>query len=174
VAVEATQAGETVSCTCGKVLTVPALRLVRQFPIADMDTARPRRPRRSWTRTRRLLFAAGLALLFGGAATAIYNQALRTRLVTEEFSWDVLDEAHASIDGSSPTETFEFWKVFRESEIGPYSPPLFVVHRLISAHLRRYVVAGLSVAGMGLFVMLVALVARGRAQPRPVRTQPSA
>ncbi len=136
------------------------MRLVRQLPPADRVAAVPRRPARLWPRAQRILFAAGLAVLFVGTATAAYYQWIRMQLQTEEFVWDDLEGACATIAQMNIDEAWELWTIMRDTDIGPYIPPIFVEHRRFAAELLRYVLGGSAAAGVGLVLMLLAVLLR--------------
>lgn len=170
VPVEASQAGQRVRCSCGQMLDVPTMRLVRQLPPATRPAPGTRRPTRSWPLAQRLLFACGLAMFFGGGMAVAYYQWIRSQLQTEEVAWDDLEGAMAAIAELNIEEAWEFWTIHRDLEIGPYSPPPFVIHRLADVTLTRYVTLGAAVAAGGLLLMLLGVVLRpaaARARPRP-------
>jgi hypothetical protein len=166
VAVEVSLAGQTVRCACGNVLEVPAMRLIRQLPMADAATSN--RPPRdlSWSLPQGLLFAVGLALMVGGLATAAYFQLGRARLDTDEKPWDNIAQAHRTIDQMNIDQTWELWKIVRTERIGPYVPPAFVMYRYVSAYWLKNVISGMVVAVVGLVVMLSAFFARSKAKSR--------
>jgi hypothetical protein len=169
VAVEPAQAGQSVRCACGRMLEVPAMRLVRQLTPAARDAAGARRAAPSWPRAQRMLFAAGLALLVGGAATAGYYQWVRMQLQTEEVPWDDVQGACATIERMNISDAWEVWTVMRDVDIGPYAPPIFVHHRRIAVELLRYVIMGSAAAGVGLVLMLLAVAVRPAAGSTPRR-----
>lgn len=170
VAVEAAQAGQRVCCTCGRMLDVPTMRLVRQLPPADRAAAGARRPAPTWPLAQRLLFACGLVVLLGGAATAAYCQWIRSQLYTQEYVWDDVERACAEIAKMNIDAAWTLWADQRDQAIGPYEPPVFIVHRHLAALLWRYVLLGFVAAGAGLGLMVLAAVLR----PGAVRARPRA
>ncbi len=172
VAVAPSQAGQRVRCACGRTLDVPAMRLVRQLPPAEDAATRPRRAASAWSRAHRLVFVLGLVMLASGAATAGYYQLVRAQLVTDEFLWDDLEGACATIDRLTADDAWDVWVALRDLGIGPYAPPIFVHHRRIASQLMRYVIGGAAVAGGGLVVMLLPLV--WRPAPRRAPRRPAA
>lgn len=166
VAVEVGQAGQSVRCTCGNTLAVPAMRLIRQLSPASATTSTTHLRDRTWSRTQRLLFTGGLAVLVGGLGTAGFFQLGRAGLETEAIPWDNLERSRQDIDQMSIGETWELWTIARTDAIGPYAPPLFIRHQFLSAKWRRVVVGSLVVAAVGLVVLLSAFLGRRRAKPR--------
>ncbi|MHB8863379.1 MAG: hypothetical protein ACYC6N_13305 [Pirellulaceae bacterium] len=169
VPVETSQAGGTVRCSCGNALDVPPMRLLRQLAVADAAVATKVSRQRSWSIFQGLFFAIGLTFLVGGLLTAAYYQWGRMRLDVQERTWDDLTEDHATIDAWHIDEAWDVWRKMRNDSIGPYTPPFFVVNRLVSAYWYKYVVAGLIAAGGGMLFLLVAFVAGYAKKPRARR-----
>jgi hypothetical protein len=169
--VEVTQAGQKVHCSCGASVEVPAMRLIRNLPVAD--PASPVRTSRgsSWPLLASLLFAVGMLLFVGGLGVAGYYQLGRANLSTDEFKWDGLEEAHTHIDKFSIEESLSFWKLISTNPIGPYDPPYFVWHRLYSDIWLRNVLGSLVVAAVGIVLVAVAFLVRSakRRTRRPTR-----
>ncbi len=167
---EINQAGRSVRCTCGNSLDVPAMRLIRQLPVADAAVPPKFRRERSWSIGRSLLFACGLSLLVGGLVMAAYYQWGRANLDTEETTWDVLPEDLKSIDAWTIGQAWDTWREVRNEPIGPYTPPAFITYRYISAFWLTRVIRGLVIAGLGLLVLLSACVAGFVMGPRARHT----
>ncbi|MHB8972155.1 MAG: hypothetical protein ACYC3X_06590 [Pirellulaceae bacterium] len=170
VPVEISQAGQTARCGCGNTLNVPAMRLIRQLPVADAAAPSKFRNERSWSVLQGVLFASGLTLLGIGLAMAAYYQWGRSSLDTQERPWDNVAEDHKSIDAWSIDQTWEAWKNVRGESIGPYTPPAFVAYRFISAYWLRNVFKGLMVAGVGSLLLVSAFLAGFLTKPRARRT----
>lgn len=142
------------------------MRLIRQLPVADVPQSSKVRRERSWSISQGLLFAIGLALLGGGLATAAYYQWGRASLDTEERPWDDLAEDWKAIDAWGIDQAWEAWREVRDKPIGPYTPPVFISHRYISAFWLTRVIRGLVIAGIGLLVLLSAYVVGFVMKPR--------
>ncbi len=169
--IEVSQAGQTVRCSCGAHVEVPAMRLIRSLPV--VETIGPAKPSGDspWPILSSLLFAVGMLLFVGGLGVAGYYQWGRTNLFTEEVKWDNLEESHARIDSFTISETWEGWKVLRDGSIGPYAPPVFVVHRFVSEYWLKHVLGSLIVAAVGLALVVFAFISRSatRRRGRPSR-----
>ena len=158
--VEVSQAGQTVRCSCGAGVEVPAMRLIRSLPVAE-PTSPSKLPRESsWPLFASILFAVGMLMFVGGLGVAGYYQWGRTNLYTDEMKWDNLEESHARIDGFTIEEAWEGWTILRKDSIGPYTPPVFVVHRLFSEYWLKYVFGSLIVAAVGFALIVVAFISR--------------
>jgi hypothetical protein len=162
VAIEISQAGQSVRCPCGNMLDVPTMRLIRQLPPADASPSHKRLRDRSWSLTQRLLFAGGLAIFVGGLGIAGIFQAGRSGLDTKESRWDNLERAYQDIDSMTINQTWDLWAMVRTDSIGPYSPPPFIWNRLLSDAWLKTVVVSLAASAVGLVLMLSALFLRPR------------
>ena len=98
VAVEVSQAGQSVRCPCGNTLDVPAMRLIRQLPPAVRRTSTNAMRDRPWSLHAASALRRGLAVLVGGLGTAGFFQVGRADLETEEVPWDNLERSHQDID----------------------------------------------------------------------------
>ena len=150
--IEVSQAGQVVSCSCGAQLDVPTLRLLRQLKPVAATAAVQARPVRNWSAASRILFALGLAVAAFGLWRAAYYQWGRSSLDTEAVAWDyTLDANISQLSNMNLDDAWKNWEQVRESGIGPFRPPPFVMSRMISAHLKKTVVTGLWIA-LGGFV----------------------
>ncbi len=158
-AIETSQAGQTVRCVCGKSLEVPTMRHIRQLaPIHDEGTKTARTS--SWSPVYGMLFAAGLATMAIGLGIAGYYQLGRSQLDTrEDPNWDNLSSALATVDRLTVDQTWESWLRLRDEEVGPYDPPRYIVHRQASVTWWRSVVQGLIIAGVGILLSIGSYVA---------------
>ncbi|NLX55210.1 MAG: hypothetical protein GXY58_08860 [Planctomycetaceae bacterium] len=165
-AIEVSQAGQSVQCTCGKTLDVPTMRLIRQLPPADEVPEKTRVRDRHWSLRQRLFFSCGLALLMGGLLSAAFFQMGRAGLETEERPWDNLERAYQDIDTMDIEQTWELWTNVRNESIGPYNPPPFIRHRLWSARWYRSITISLIVSAIGLVLTLSSFLARPQSPAR--------
>ena len=90
----------------------------------------------------------------------------RAGLETEEVPWDNLERSRQDIGQMNIGETWELWTLARTDSIGPYNPPLFIRHQVLSARWLRVVVGSLVVAAVGLVVLLSAFLVSPRAKSR--------
>jgi hypothetical protein len=166
----ATQAGETLRCECGKSLTAPTLRELRQLEPAA-DTAPAPRRRLAWSPTQGVLFAlGGVLVLVAGVIlgmTAFQRQQLRTdkpRIIPES-----MDVYLAEIDTNTPLQNFEVWQTEILQEGLQRQPPEYVLHRQVARVLRWImIIAGTGGAiGLGMIIAAFVLRPRGAGAARP-------
>lgn len=99
--VSATQAGETVRCSCGAEVTVPNLRELTRFEVAEAPQTKRSRRRRSWTKRQGwILLGAMIAVMALGMAALI--EGTRPRL--------------ADVQELRPIEV---WTIWRDVARGP-------------------------------------------------------
>ncbi len=112
-----------------------------------------------------------------GLAAAAFYQWNRTYLNTEQYAWDTrLDSDLELLENMSLTDAWANWLLIRDSGIGPYIPPMYVRSRMVSQYWWKYVKVGLSMALVGLVVLLSAFVIPRRdtsQRRRPPRKRPS-
>jgi len=111
---EARQAGETLTCACGRTIDVPTLRGLAQLPQVQQQTATGRR----WTRTQGLCFLAGVIwLAVGGVATwQFWSWAARPAEI-QKFD-HIADDFSSRVDRLTPSESFTYWRMFRDQSTG--------------------------------------------------------
>jgi len=166
--VDASQAGQSVTCQCGQQLEIPTMRAIRQLPPLREATAPPRRPTSGWSTAQRLVFALGLAVAVPSFLLAGYFQWGRTYLNTEEIPWDQRLETDLDmLENMNLEEAWENWKKVRDTDIGPYRPPHFIRARMISQWWKDIVLVSLGVGGAGVLLMGIAFLL-----PRPHRGPP--
>jgi hypothetical protein len=105
------QAGEQVTCVCGKSLSVPTLRGLRQLELAPLEAEGKAKP--GWSRVHGAIFAGGLLLAGVGIALISYYlfryaQLGGTELAVDR-SADVVSGMSAQIDQLSPVQALEMW-----------------------------------------------------------------
>ncbi|MBM4087940.1 MAG: hypothetical protein FJ276_00705 [Planctomycetes bacterium] len=166
--IDVAQAGGSMRCRCGRDLEVPALRHIRQLDLATDDPGVTGRRGASWGLRQGALFAAGAVLIAIGLTAAAYYQWHRWRLDVDAVAWENLDEELKMIDQASINQCWTTWLKIRDAEIGPYNPPEFIMNRAVSAAWLKIVIGGLSVAALGLVLVVSAfLVPSSRADERP-------
>ncbi len=173
IAIEVSQAGQLVHCSCGTQLEVPAMRLIRQLKPAGADVQVRTKPVRRWSVAARVLFTLGLAVAVFGLSRAAYFQLGRSSLDTQEVAWDrTLDSDIAKLANMNLEEAWKNWELVRDSGIGPYQPPPFIVSRLVSTYLKNFVLAWIGIALGGLVAVGVALLLPRKVVASPDRRAP--
>ena len=122
------QAGQEVACaSCGKPLTVPTLRGLRDLESAPPETSGGSQ-RGNWSPLRGAIFSGGLllallAFLFAGYQLWSYA-AVST--MTTDYSDEVTELEEAQIDEMNPADMYDMWHAIEEHGIGPKQVPIWV------------------------------------------------
>lgn len=147
------QAGQQISCECGKELQVPTLRGLSELPLAEEKgvDASQSSAWKGW-RAPTLATCSGLlvlSLLYSGYA---FLQSFRNDLnySTEDF----IAEGDAAIDTFGPDELSITWTDFQTLGLRNRASPMFHVYNLYSEEQKVKGFAGLGVSA--LFALLVA------------------
>jgi hypothetical protein len=161
VEIEATQAGQRLSCACGTELEVPSLRGIRALrPAATVGAPR----RRRWSPGRGWLFVVGLLLAvlsFIVGALNLGASAALPELIPPEAPMATIA---AEVDAAGPAELLWRWKELRDKGLGPYQLPPHVQVELAAAHHRRMAVGSLLLCLVGVSLAFGAWLARGGRQ----------
>lgn len=158
IAVDVSQAGQQLTCECGKLVDVPTLRGVRALEVVE-DTASGSRKPAEWDASRGLIFAGSLILFFIGVAVTYYGyEGLRTTPdITREVEKQSFDKA---IDDMSLDEIYETWKVIREQGLGERGQNVYVQIRGFRTGRKRLVGIGIGFCVIGLFGTVGATLVR--------------
>lgn len=160
VVVETTQAGETVSCQCGRTLEVPTLRALRQLePAVEDGPARPTRD--TWSIRQGILFGIGLVVLLAGAITAGLSYYQRSQVDTFMPSEEIIDQWVREVDQWPAERLWAFWVEVRDDKL----PPVLSPHMQRVSHARqlmRFTWSGIAVSVLGLIVVVSALLIGSR------------
>jgi hypothetical protein len=148
IAVDVSQAGQQITCECGKRLEVPTLRGVRELEPAP-ESAASSRPA-EWDASRGMIFAGSLVLFLVGAAISFLGyQGLRTTPnITREIEKESFDK---SIDEMSLEEAYETWEHVRDHGLGPRGQNVFVNIRNYREGRQRMLILGIALCVFGLF-----------------------
>lgn len=134
VRVEAAQAGGQAACGCGKTLTVPTLRALRQLEVAEPDEAATKRATRGgWSPLQGALFSIGIIVACVSLVVLAYN--LRDFLGASTWTEDqtpLVNELEAeTIDQFSLLESVAAYEQLRDEGLGVEAPPVWVIARQV-------------------------------------------
>jgi hypothetical protein len=138
--VNATQAGETVQCTCGASLTVPSLRELPNLELAPSTTANRKSRKRPWSK-RQGWILLGAFLVAAAVGLLGFLQLTRPRL--------------AGIESLSPIQVWSLWQDLRRGPDRNLSPTEQRFLELLGIH-RVWQTALLAAAATGVVMMAVA------------------
>ncbi len=160
VIVSTRQAGESVSCDCGKPLEVPTMRELRQL---DPVPAQSAASKPTWTAAQGLLFAAGALMTVIAAGSALWLTSLLRRVDTRqpdvgevEFQYD--------IETFSLSQTWDMWKQYSLLDIEDRPTPYHVLNRGYAANLRRWLLVNAVIGGIGVAAIVGAVIFWPRAR----------
>jgi hypothetical protein len=150
--VSPSQAGGQVACSCGKLLSVPTLRGLRELEIAPSTAPAP--VTSGWSPVHGAIFASGLVvaaigLVFLALSGLQYLQIKGFRL-TEDFTQNVVSNEMLRIDALSPLQALEEWHENIEHGLGEQEePPWSKYKRLADFNVSRIKFAAVAlVAGV--------------------------
>jgi hypothetical protein len=169
IAIDTSQAGQRVTCgACGKSQDAPTFRGIKALPLAEEKASgleAGRRPEAPWSPLQGFLFAAGLLLLLVGVSGAGYCIHVVREINVPQPTAEDFELFDAQVDKLKIDELYEGFLQARKLGLGPAEPPLYVVAQRVEAAYTRYALISAGVAGLGLLLAAVSLVAGGLAQP---------
>lgn len=155
VAVEVTQAGQRVTCSCGKQLAVPSLRAIRQLPPAT-NVSNPQKARLpTWNPIKGVLFAVGAVLVIVGVATAVYSYSIYQQASAFQPSETAYSETLVMIDKMTPSEVFDAWHHITEQGLEPAGSSPFAKAQEVALEKRRMMSIAVAMTVAGLLCALV-------------------
>ena len=160
VPVDASQAGQLVTCPCGKQLEVPTLRGIRELaPAEGIDDSVPRES--DWGPIRGAVFVVSLVSLLVGMGLAAYGyqQMIKVADVSRDQEQQIFARA---IDQTTPTELFTAWQRMREEGLGPKDNNPFVSARRDRRRMKTLLIVGVVIGVAGLFGTIGPLLLRGK------------
>jgi hypothetical protein len=169
VAIELSQAGQTVSCSCGKQLAVPAMRLIRQLPIDKVNTATPP-AKAEWNPAKGATFALAMLLLLSGIVIAIYTYPTQTAMSKFKPVPELFEKSQKTIDVQTPEELWDLWNAIVSHGIGEHDASPFVYASKEANRLGIILIISIGMIIGGVVLAIVSLLLPGR-QPA---TKPSA
>jgi hypothetical protein len=159
--VAASQAGETVVCECGRSLSAPKLRELRQLETQAVEEDRP--GGRAWSPLQGGLFVAGAVVLLISICVLAYTELQRRSLMTEkpEFNPEFVQQHLAQIDSNTPAENLDVWRhEILEHGLERPGDPAYLVHREADEILTRRLMISGATAAVGLALIIAAFVIR--------------
>ncbi len=157
-------AGEKISCTCGNILDIPTLRVVRQLPPAP-DEQHLRESAGNWNPWLGAAFAMGFTLVvIGGAVTGWLGYQISQNQIeapTVEDVYKVPPEIilNIKLDDLKPGELFEYvWIPLRENELPNRRTPAYLLAREKNNKHYFWMIIASSVIVFGLIESVLAVV----------------
>ena len=158
------QAGQEVSCVCGKILSVPTLRAIGQLEPATSETLeKAGRESGSPNVARNLACAVLMAVMMGGLVFAAYNFYYRVQIDTSYGLEQHLEQSAEYVDTLSPGEVWGLFVSVENLGLGERIPPDYQVQIEVAKRLDASIRNSLIVSGVCLFAFLGVLLVT---QPR--------
>lgn len=156
------QAGDTLTCECGRTVTAPKLREMRLLePAPEPKAGGP--PRASWSPIQGALYATGGGIVALAALALLVVSLQRSQLQTEAppLIPDKVEEYLGEIDRNTPLQNLEIWKnEVLDEGLKREGDPIFVTHQRADAILRKITIAAGSVGAFGMALIVAAFVVR--------------
>ena len=149
------QAGETLTCSCGATVDVPTLREIRQLDTAA-DEAPTQRPA-AWNPTLKALFVAGMLMLAFGALGHWRVEPQRSVLVTDRPKiQEVSDE---DLENLPLMRAWSIWEAYRDVSLESREiTPMFLANRAKHRELSLYLYFFWGLGGVGIILIVASLV----------------
>jgi hypothetical protein len=152
VRIAVSQAGGQVSCVCGKSLSIPTLRGIRQLePVED----RVSKPAAAWSPVQGVLFSGGMILATVGAVLMVWYliQYARIGPFAVDLSDNFIQGGAAHIDTLSPADLLDVWtKEVLEEGLGEPEKPYWVTAKEKVAEYFWWIKLGGGAMGVGLLL----------------------
>ena len=157
--VEKSQAGQSVTCSCGSVLAVPTFREMAHLERVEQAAASD--STRGWSPLQGMVFSSGLVIAVAGLLAAAFFAVQRAGIPTDAPAVASDSEEFARhLDEASPLEIYEeHWKQIEEHGLGPWQPPMHVMLREVRAVLLQRIlycaiaaIVGACLAGSSFFL----------------------
>lgn len=163
VLVEPRQAGGQVRCICGKELSVPTLRGLKQLKPATTggESASRAATTRPWNPVRGAVFTSGLVLTFLSLLVIAVTLFQYTRVsgYTEDQSSQIHQLEAGQIDEFTLDQSIEAFKLLRDEGLDEGPPPYWVVAKEMVTSQWRWIAWASAVAVLGVVMSLAAVFA---------------
>jgi hypothetical protein len=124
--VTTSQAGQELTCSCGKPLPIPTLRVLRELPVAESpNQSRPQDNDHATTRRPSVLIGLMFAVIVLALPTAIFFTYQRLTVDTSYTEANDREQAIEALDKASPTELSAIWSDFSTEGLGLPTKPMF-------------------------------------------------
>ncbi|MEZ6098861.1 MAG: SMP-30/gluconolactonase/LRE family protein [Pirellulaceae bacterium] len=158
VSVTPRQAGEQIRCLCGRELSVPRLRELRNLPPDSTPPETKQTKPVRWSFANGIVFSTGLATLLVTGILAYWFASMRSQL---QFEAPTVEQAHLAvapdvekIRKATPIESWDRWKQARSIRLDTRPTPIHIQVRDRVQQLSSYLFA-CSIVGIAAAVMVV-------------------
>lgn len=175
--VETAQAGDTLPCSCGRTVSIPSFRELRQLPPAAAGGP-PKKAKRAWHPLQGLLFGVGSVMFTVWTVWGVSLEIHRRVLDLEEDPriQQELQRNLKNIGKLKIHESYEVWKLIQQRGLGRRQPPPYVLNRELNRYWLSVEIQMFLAALVGVVLIVVSLVIRPgqkRRGQRPASRPPS-
>ncbi len=158
--IAAAQAGAQVQCACGKSLSVPTLRGIRELEIAPPETGAKSVGR--WSPIHGAFFASGLAIASIGIIFLAFFGLKYVQLgghpLTRDITNDVVQAEQQRIDKLTPTQALLEWTEDLKEGLGEIEEPPWIRANKVLAGYRYAIRASVAAVVIGIAFSVLALI----------------
>jgi hypothetical protein len=160
--IEPRQAGETVACSCGRQLTAPSMRGIRELEIADeLPESTPAVAKPRWNSAKGAVFAVGAIVTIFGVVFTLLHVVPRFQVNTEPIP---RQDVQRWLDESNDWDNQQLWVYWisaRDQGLPKVpSPYQQAVH--LAQTLEYWAKIGLGITAAGLVLLVCPLFVGGR------------
>ncbi len=143
------QAGEVLTCGCGRAREVPTLRALKKLPLSDLAPGPGARTRR-WTALQGAIFNLGLVVALISLAAIAFFGWQRSKLDLRKPGLQD-EEMLARVMELTPSQAWSAWVAVRDRELADRYTPAYLQARRVDRKMARiiWVSAILTVLGLG-------------------------
>lgn len=158
--IDATQAGQPVSCSCGRTMEIPTMRALRQLePCAAAE--QPKR-KAEWNASAGAVFAIGTLVTICGLAVGGFGYFNWWHNQLPPLPQIYIDSYVLEVDEASADQVWDMWNQTLEMRLAPYESAPEVVARRTAEFFLPVVYVGLAIAAVGIAVAMSALLFKRR------------
>ena len=148
------QAGQELTCSCGRSITIPSMRAIRQLQPVKAAT---KAPEKTWNPVKGFIFGIGALLIIGGLVTAGHSYFVYSQVVDYKPSSAELSMQLEEIDKLSAPNLWELWHLNLDHPLEPAGSSPFAILQGMAKDKQQLVYMGLSVALAGLVCAVISL-----------------
>ena len=155
------QAGGQVACVCGKLISVPTLRGLRDLELAPPNQTGRAEP--GWSRIQGIVFVIGLLIAAVGLYFVAYYSWRYAQLTVQGSHWfvdrteDVVKSLSAEVSAMSPASMLDEWAKVKLEGLGEPSKPIWVTAKETIDQYKSRIMAGAITLSAGALLAVCAL-----------------
>ena len=156
IAIDSTQAGQTVSCHCGLTSQVPSMRSIQQLERSSDSLENPKQSL-GWNASAGAVFAGGILVFFCGLAVGGFGFFNWSHNQVEPLPQIYIDSYVYDVDDATAEEMLDKWKQTIDMRLAPYETSQEVIARRTAKFFGVFINIGLAIGAVGMAVATSAL-----------------